>query len=64
MDPYRGKQEQKPETEAMDLPEEFNLDQDEPAGQDEEGDGEDEGQLDEETTFGARRTESMCTHPL
>ncbi|KAM9495289.1 midasin [Clarias gariepinus] len=41
VDPYHGKQEQKTETEAMDLPEELNLDQDEQGGQDEEG--EDEG---------------------
>lgn len=43
-DPYHGKQEQKAEAEAMDLPEELNLDQDEQAGQDEEGEGEDEAE--------------------
>ncbi|TSL47560.1 Midasin [Bagarius yarrelli] len=42
VDPHHGKQEQKAEAEAMDLPEELNLDQDEQAAQDnkedEEGD--------------------------
>ncbi|KAF5899322.1 midasin-like, partial [Clarias magur] len=40
VDPYHGKQEQKAEAEAMDLPEELNLDQDEQGGQDEEGEEE------------------------
>ncbi|KAF4092103.1 hypothetical protein AMELA_G00017110 [Ameiurus melas] len=44
VDPYHGKQEQKAEAEAMDLPEELNLDQDEQAGQDEEGEGEEEAE--------------------
>lgn len=43
MDPYHGKQEHKAEPEAIDLPEELNLDQDEQAGQDEEGEGEGDG---------------------
>lgn len=46
MDPYHGKQEHKPEAEAMDLPEDLNLDQDEQAGQDEEEDGKAEGPCD------------------
>lgn len=39
MDPYHGKQEQKAEEEAMNLPEELNLDQDEQGGPEEEGEG-------------------------
>lgn len=41
VDPYHGKQEKKPDPEAMDLPEELNLDQDDDQPEDEgDGDGE------------------------
>lgn len=39
VDPYHGQQDKRPESEAMDLPEDFNLDQDD----EDEDDGEDEG---------------------
>lgn len=43
VDPYHGKQEEKPDTEAMDLPDELNLDQEEEqVGDEEEGEGEGE----------------------
>lgn len=46
VDPYHGKQEKKPDPEAMDLPDELNLDQEEDqAGDEGEGDGEPSGQL-------------------
>lgn len=64
MDPYHGKQEKKPEPEAMDLPEELNLDQDEQAGQDEEGEGEGEGKCDEGTTCAAGFTDSIVHIPF
>ena len=41
VDPFHGKQDKKPEPEAMDLPEELNLDQQD-GDDDEEGDGEDD----------------------
>lgn len=45
VDPYHGQQEQRPEPEAMDLPDDLNLDQEEEAGgdDDEDGDGEEAG---------------------
>uniref|UniRef100_A0A8B9KV40 Midasin n=1 Tax=Astyanax mexicanus TaxID=7994 RepID=A0A8B9KV40_ASTMX len=46
VDPYHGKKEQKAEPEAMDLPEELNLDQGEQGGDDEEGEG--DGELEED----------------
>ncbi|KAM9551495.1 midasin-like isoform 2-T2 [Salvelinus alpinus] len=48
VDPYHGKQEKKPDPEAMDLPDELNLDQEEEQAGD-EGDGEGEGE--EENPF-------------
>ena len=43
MDPFHGKQDKKPEPEAMELPEELNLDQeDKEDGEEEEGDGEEQ----------------------
>ena len=46
MDPFHGKQDKKPEPEAMELPEELNLDQQDPQDgeEDEEGDGEEDEQ--------------------
>lgn len=64
MDPYHGKQEKKPEPEAMDLPEELNLDQDEQAGQDEAGEGEGEGKCDEGTTCATGFTDSIVHIPI
>uniref|UniRef100_A0A8B9KTP9 Midasin n=1 Tax=Astyanax mexicanus TaxID=7994 RepID=A0A8B9KTP9_ASTMX len=46
VDPYHGKKEQKAEPEAMDLPEELNLDQGEQGGDDEEGEGDGENPYD------------------
>uniref|UniRef100_A0AAR2K8H5 Midasin n=1 Tax=Pygocentrus nattereri TaxID=42514 RepID=A0AAR2K8H5_PYGNA len=46
VDPYHGKQEHKAEPEAMDLPEELNLDEDEQGGENEEGEGESENPYD------------------
>uniref|UniRef100_M4AJ01 Midasin n=1 Tax=Xiphophorus maculatus TaxID=8083 RepID=M4AJ01_XIPMA len=45
VDPYHGQQEQRPEPEAMDLPDDLNLDQEEEAGGDDDEDG-DENPLD------------------
>ena len=44
VDRFHGKQDKKPEPEAMDLPEELNLDQQDPqdGDEDEEGDGEED----------------------
>lgn len=39
MDPYHGQQDKRPEPEALDLPEDLNLDQEDEAGDDGEGDG-------------------------
>lgn len=39
VDPYHGQQDKRPEPEAMDLPEDLNLDQDDEAGDDGEGEG-------------------------
>ncbi|KAM6992726.1 LOW QUALITY PROTEIN: midasin [Tautogolabrus adspersus] len=52
VDPYHGQQDKKPEPEAMDLPEDLNLDQDEEAGDDGEGEGEEENpfDIDDKTT--------------
>ena len=46
VDPFHGKQDKKPEPEAMELPEELNLDQQDPQDgeEDEEGDGEEDEQ--------------------
>lgn len=41
VDPYHGQPDKRPEPEAMDLPEDLNLDQDNEPGDD--GDGKDEG---------------------
>uniref|UniRef100_A0A8B9KRB9 Midasin n=1 Tax=Astyanax mexicanus TaxID=7994 RepID=A0A8B9KRB9_ASTMX len=49
VDPYHGKKEQKAEPEAMDLPEELNLDQGEQGGDDEEGEG--DGELEEDNPY-------------
>ncbi|XP_060907246.1 midasin [Labrus mixtus] len=46
VDPYHGQQDKGPEPEAMDLPEDLNLDQDEEAGEDGEGEGEEENPFD------------------
>lgn len=45
VDPYHGQQDKRPEPEAMDLPEDLNLDQNDEAGDDGEGeaDGETRG---------------------
>lgn len=40
MDPYHGQQDKRPEAEAMDLPEDLNLDQDDEGENDGEGEGE------------------------
>lgn len=40
VDPYHGQQDKRPEPEAMDLPEDLNLDQNDEAGDDGEGEGE------------------------
>ncbi len=42
MDPYHGQQDKRPEPEAMDLPEDLNLDQNDEAGDDGEGEGDGE----------------------
>lgn len=42
VDPYHGQQDKRPEPEAMDLPEDLNLDQDDEAGDDGEGEGDGE----------------------
>lgn len=42
VDPYHGQQDKRPEPEAMDLPEDLNLDKDDEAGHDEEGEGDGE----------------------
>ncbi|XP_034383470.1 midasin isoform X2 [Cyclopterus lumpus] len=46
VDPYHGQQDRKPEPEAMDLPEDLNLDQEEEAGDDGEGEGDEENPFD------------------
>uniref|UniRef100_A0AAZ3S0A1 Midasin n=1 Tax=Oncorhynchus tshawytscha TaxID=74940 RepID=A0AAZ3S0A1_ONCTS len=47
VDPYHGKQEKKPDPEAMDLPDELNLDQEEEqAGDEGDGEGEEENPFD------------------
>lgn len=43
VDPYHGQQDKRPEPEAMDLPDDLNLDQDDEAGDDKEGEGNGEG---------------------
>jgi len=45
VDPYHGQQNRKPEPEAMDLPEDLNLDQEEEAGDDGEGEGDGEARM-------------------
>uniref|UniRef100_A0A8C3G6C5 Midasin n=1 Tax=Cyclopterus lumpus TaxID=8103 RepID=A0A8C3G6C5_CYCLU len=45
VDPYHGQQDRKPEPEAMDLPEDLNLDQEEEAGDDGEGEGDGEARM-------------------
>ncbi|KAM6915471.1 midasin [Xenentodon cancila] len=45
VDPYHGQQDKRPEPEAMELPEDLNLDQHEEAGDDEEGAGDGKRQL-------------------
>uniref|UniRef100_A0AAQ5XCQ8 Midasin n=1 Tax=Amphiprion ocellaris TaxID=80972 RepID=A0AAQ5XCQ8_AMPOC len=42
VDPYHGQQDKRPEPEAMDLPEDLNLDKDDEAGDDGEGEGDGE----------------------
>lgn len=45
MDPYHGQQDKRPEPEAMDLPDDLNLDKEDQEDQEEEGDdGEGKGQ--------------------
>lgn len=39
VDPYHGKQDKRPEPEAMDLPEDLNLDQADEGGDKDDGDG-------------------------
>ncbi|TKS75776.1 Midasin MIDAS-containing protein [Collichthys lucidus] len=46
VDPYHGQQDKRPEPEAMDLPEDLNLDQDDEAGDDGEGEGNEENPFD------------------
>ncbi|XP_035472852.1 midasin isoform X2 [Scophthalmus maximus] len=46
VDPYHGKQDKRPDPEAMDLPEDLNLDQDDEPGDDGEGEGDEENPLD------------------
>ncbi|XP_077950103.1 midasin isoform X1 [Gasterosteus aculeatus] len=47
VDPYHGQQDKRPEPEALDLPEDLNLDQEDEAGDDGEGDEEDPFDMDE-----------------
>lgn len=42
VDPYHGQQDKRPEPEAMDLPEDLNLDENDDAGDDGEGAGDGE----------------------
>ncbi|CAK6975580.1 Hypothetical predicted protein [Scomber scombrus] len=46
VDPYHGQQDKRPEPEAMDLPEDLNLDKEEEAGDDGEGEGQEENPFD------------------
>ncbi|XP_059212052.1 midasin [Centropristis striata] len=46
VDPYHGQQDKRPEPEAMDLPDDLNLDQDDKAGDEEEGEGDEENPFD------------------
>ncbi|XP_023122208.2 midasin [Amphiprion ocellaris] len=46
VDPYHGQQDKRPEPEAMDLPEDLNLDKDDEAGDDGEGEGDEENPFD------------------
>ncbi|KAK9531216.1 hypothetical protein VZT92_010656 [Zoarces viviparus] len=46
VDPYHGQQDKRPEPEAMDLPEDLNLDQEDEAGEEGEGEGEEENPFD------------------
>ncbi|XP_036943295.1 midasin isoform X1 [Acanthopagrus latus] len=46
VDPYHGQQEKRPEPEAMDLPEDLNLDQDDEDGDDGDGEGDEENPCD------------------
>uniref|UniRef100_A0A3Q4BJ07 Midasin n=1 Tax=Mola mola TaxID=94237 RepID=A0A3Q4BJ07_MOLML len=46
VDPYHGQKEKRPEPEAMELPEDLNLDQDDEAGDDEESEGHGENPFD------------------
>ncbi|KAI3364212.1 hypothetical protein L3Q82_010816 [Scortum barcoo] len=46
VDPYHGQQDKRPEPEAMDLPEDLNLDQNDEAGDDGEGEGDEENPFD------------------
>ncbi|XP_054474709.1 midasin [Anoplopoma fimbria] len=46
VDPYHGQQDKRPEPEAMDLPEDLNLDQEEEAGDEGEGEGDEENPFD------------------
>ncbi|CAL8311820.1 unnamed protein product [Lota lota] len=46
VDPFHGKQDKKPEPEAMDLPEDLNLDQQDPQDGDEDEEGDEENPLD------------------
>ncbi|GAA6218580.1 midasin [Lates japonicus] len=46
VDPYHGQQDKRPEPEAMDLPDDLNLDQDDEAGDDGEGECDEENPLD------------------
>uniref|UniRef100_A0A8C4E441 Midasin n=1 Tax=Dicentrarchus labrax TaxID=13489 RepID=A0A8C4E441_DICLA len=50
VDPYHGQQDKRPEPEAMDLPEDLNLDQDDEAGDDGEGEEENPFDIDEKPT--------------
>nr|XP_020508278.1 midasin [Labrus bergylta] len=50
VDPYHGQQDKGPEPEAMDLPEDLNLDQDEEAGEDGEGEEENPFDIDDKAT--------------
>ncbi|KAM6905784.1 midasin isoform 2-T2 [Lycodopsis pacificus] len=46
VDPYHGQQDKRPEPEAMDLPDDLNLDQEDEAGEEGEGEGEEENPFD------------------
>uniref|UniRef100_A0A8C3A4E5 Midasin n=1 Tax=Cyclopterus lumpus TaxID=8103 RepID=A0A8C3A4E5_CYCLU len=60
VDPYHGQQDRKPEPEAMDLPEDLNLDQEEEAGDDGEGEGDGEARMQGLVLLSPNRNPAMC----